>query len=282
MKSIKRLFKKLKYLIIILPFIGLVIFLPAVARAADIGNCSDYAWAEKFGYISFSGAGATPDYGVTVASAGLTGYAWSEKTGWINFDDAGDLYAVTNDGAGNLSGYAWSEKIGYISFDDPSVNDFYQVTIDGSGNFSGYGWSEKLGYINMNDAGALYGVTTTWVPITAPTVTTQEPTDKAITSVTAHGNITNTGGATVTTRGFKYGLTQTDTWDAHEDGSFDTGAFSLPITGLTKGTTYYVRSYAINSQGTGYGAYVQFTTTIQSDEIIFRRDVILDKDVILR
>jgi len=156
------------------------------------------------------------------------------------------------------------------------------VTIDGSGNFSGYGWSEKLGYINMNDAGALYGVTTTWVPITAPTVTTQEPTDKAITSVTAHGNITNTGGATVTTRGFKYGLTQTDTWDAHEDGSFNTGAFSLPITGLTKGTTYYVRSYAINSQGTGYGAYVQFTTTIQSDEIIFRRDVILDKDVILR
>ncbi|MCX6787065.1 MAG: hypothetical protein NTY93_00885 [Candidatus Kaiserbacteria bacterium] len=116
----------------------------------------------------------------------------------------------------------------------------------------------------------------------APTVTTQDPTDKLATSLTANGNIISIGSAAVTTRGFKYGLTQTDTWDVNESGSFSTGAFSLPITGLTKGTNYYMRSYATNSVGTVYGSYVALTTGLQSDETIFRNNVILNNNVILQ
>jgi hypothetical protein len=39
-----------------------------------------------------------------------------------------------------------------------------------------------------------------------------------------------------------------------------TGAFTSSITGLSSGTTYYVRAYATNSAGTVYGNQVSFTT----------------------
>ena len=118
--------------------------------------------------------------------------------------------------------------------------------------------------------------------VTAPTVTTQDPTNKLDTSLTANGNITSIGTAAVTTRGFKYGLTQADTWDVHEDGSFGTGAFTASITGLTKGTNYYMRAYATNSVGTVYGSYAALTTNLQSDAVIFRNNVILNNEVILK
>ena len=38
-----------------------------------------------------------------------------------------------------------------------------------------------------------------------------------------------------------------------------TGEFTSNITGLTAGTTYYVRAYATNAVGTSYGSQVSFT-----------------------
>jgi len=96
--------------------------------------------------------------------------------------------------------------------------------------------------------------------IVAPTVTTQAATSVAYTTATGNGNITNTGGENCTIRGFKYGLTQTDTWSVSDSGSFGTGAYTKGLTGLSNNTTYYIRAFATNSAGTGYGSYVSFTT----------------------
>lgn len=95
---------------------------------------------------------------------------------------------------------------------------------------------------------------------TTPTVTVQAPTDLAETTVTANGNITASGGENATVRGFKYGLTQTDTWDAHTNGSFPIGAFTKGLTGLGANTTYWIRAYATNSIGTSYSGWIQFQT----------------------
>jgi hypothetical protein len=38
------------------------------------------------------------------------------------------------------------------------------------------------------------------------------------------------------------------------------GTFTSTLTGLAQGTTYYVRSFATNAQGTAYGAEISFTT----------------------
>ena len=97
-----------------------------------------------------------------------------------------------------------------------------------------------------------------------PTVTTQAATDVDCNSATGNGNITSTGNATVTVRGFQYGIGGF-TANVSESGSFGTGAFDLSITGLQDDTEYQYRAFATNSEGTGYGSSVNFTTTASSD-----------------
>ena len=97
-----------------------------------------------------------------------------------------------------------------------------------------------------------------------PTVTTQIASSILYTTATANGNITDAGKGNATVRGFKYGLTQTNTWSTTENGSFGTGAFTGSITGLAPGTRYYIRAYTTNSAGTSYGAYQSFITAIPS------------------
>jgi len=113
---------------------------------------------------------------------------------------------------------------------------------------------------------ALYG---TGYILVKPSVVTNEVTgirrvDPS--KVNANGNVNNDGseGAEkVTTRGFKYGLTQADTWDIHEDGAWNEGVFSLEITEhLDPDTIYYVRAYADNIKGRSFGSYVQFRTAV--------------------
>jgi len=111
-------------------------------------------------------------------------------------------------------------------------------------------------------------------PVVAPTVTTQAATNIAQTSCTGNGNITATGGANATRRGFCYkagtsGDPTTSDSVAYDDGSFGTGAFTKSITGLSAGTSYRVRAYAVNSAGTGYGTTVDVKTLSASNFFLF-------------
>jgi hypothetical protein len=106
------------------------------------------------------------------------------------------------------------------------------------------------------------------VAVNRPTVsivTTSAATNIDKESFTGNGNITDTGGENCTRRGFCYiagtsGDPTTSDSVAYDDGSFGTGAFTKSITGLTAGTSYRVRAYAVNSAGTGYGTTVDVTT----------------------
>jgi hypothetical protein len=102
------------------------------------------------------------------------------------------------------------------------------------------------------------------IPV-APTVTTSAASSVTATSMTGNGNITADGGATVTRRGFCYmtgtsGDPTTANSVAYDDGSFSTGVYTKSITGLTGGTSYRVRAYAVNSVGTSYGTTQQAAT----------------------
>jgi hypothetical protein len=105
----------------------------------------------------------------------------------------------------------------------------------------------------------------TGTQLVAPAVTTAAATSITSTSAVLGGNVTNDGGAAVTDRGVVYSSTNTTpaiggvgvTRDANGTG---TGSYSKTISGLTPGTTYYVRAYATNSVGTSYGTVVSFTT----------------------
>ena len=95
-----------------------------------------------------------------------------------------------------------------------------------------------------------------------PTVTTNDVTSVTENSAVCGGNVTSDGNATVTARGVCWSTSQNPTTSDNKtiDGS-GTGSFTSNISGLTVGTTYYVRAYAVNSKGTAYGAQKTFTTT---------------------
>ena len=95
-----------------------------------------------------------------------------------------------------------------------------------------------------------------------PTVTTVSPTEVTSSSATTGGKITSDGGANITARGVVWSTDHNPTISLSTKTSDDTGtgSFVSSITGLQPGTTYYVRAYATNSQGTSYGEEVSFTT----------------------
>jgi uncharacterized protein (TIGR02145 family) len=94
-----------------------------------------------------------------------------------------------------------------------------------------------------------------------PVLSTSEVTDISSTTVTAGGSITDDGGLTVTARGVCWSTSQNPTIDDNKttDGS-GAGSFISKVTGLEKGTAYYLRAYATNNNGTGYGSTMTFTT----------------------
>jgi uncharacterized protein (TIGR02145 family) len=97
--------------------------------------------------------------------------------------------------------------------------------------------------------------------VNVPEVTTADVSEITQTTAQCGGTITSNGGATVTARGVCCSTNQTPTVADNKttDGT-GTGTFTSNITGLTAETTYYVRAYATNSEGTGYGSAKSFTT----------------------
>ena len=97
--------------------------------------------------------------------------------------------------------------------------------------------------------------------ITLPTVTTSQVTNITETSATGGGNVTDDGGATVTVRGICWSTSHNPTIsDSHGTSGSGLGDYTCLMTNLTPNTTYYVRAYATNSQGTAYGNELSFTT----------------------
>jgi uncharacterized protein (TIGR02145 family) len=96
---------------------------------------------------------------------------------------------------------------------------------------------------------------------TLAVVTTTSVTGITQSTATAGGNVTDDGNVEVTTRGVCWSTSQNPTASSSKtsDGK-GTGTFTSNITGLTPGTNYYVRAYAINSEGTSYGNEVTFSS----------------------
>jgi plastocyanin len=98
-------------------------------------------------------------------------------------------------------------------------------------------------------------------PITVPELTTSPITSITFTSATSGGISTSDGKSAITAKGVCWSTSSNPTIEDSKtnDGS-STGQFISNLTGLTAGTTYFVRAYAINTAGTAYGNEVSFST----------------------
>jgi uncharacterized protein (TIGR02145 family) len=99
------------------------------------------------------------------------------------------------------------------------------------------------------------------LPVAVPTLITTDVSGITQTTVTTGGTISNDGGVTITERGIVFGTsTNPTTSNTKITSGSGTVSFSINITSLTPNTTYYIRSYAINGVGTGYGNQQSFRT----------------------
>ena len=180
---------------------------------------------------------------------------------------------VTSDGGTEVTrrGVCWSTahepSVGDDHADNGTGTGFYTVDITDltpnttyyvrayAENVSGLSYGEEVEFTTAED-------------ISSPTVTTG-----AVEGTTAHGEVTNDGGAPVTERGICWGTEHSPSIEGnHATSGTGTGNFSVELTGLTPGTTYYVRAYAKNSVGTSYGNEVSLSTTanmptVTTDEV---------------
>lgn len=94
-----------------------------------------------------------------------------------------------------------------------------------------------------------------------PQPTTDVPTNVTQSSVTLGGVVSNDGGTAITACGICWGTEPEPTIaDNHIDIDATMEHFAVEVTGLIAETKYYVRTYATNRMGTGYGNEVTFFT----------------------
>lgn len=172
---------------------------------------------------------------------------------------------ITDDGGFSITsrGACWSTA------QNPTVSDFHSTDGSGTGTFTSnlnnltYNTTYYVRAYATNGAGTSYGEEKTFTTNKlAPTVTTDEVSSITANSAVCGGEVTSDGGANVTERGVCYSTSQHPTINnQHTSDGNGTGTFTSSLIGLEENTTYYVRAYATNSEGTSYGAQKAFTTT---------------------
>jgi uncharacterized protein (TIGR02145 family) len=172
---------------------------------------------------------------------------------------------ITSDGglAVSARGVCWSTAL------NPTIAN--SKTIDGNGVGSFISnipdlIPNTIYYVRAyatNSAGTGYGppMSFTTEIEQLPVLTTTSISDLQAFSASCGGTITSDGGGAITARGVCWSTSQNPviTNDHTSDGTGH-GIFTSSITGLTKGTTYFIRAYATNIAGTAYGQELSFIT----------------------
>jgi len=174
--------------------------------------------------------------------------------------------SIPSDGGAPVTerGVCWSTVTG------PTTADAKTTDGGGSGAFVSKvtgltaGVTYFLRAYATNDAGTAYGEEVSFKTLDSlvvPTVTTVAVNNIMVKSARSGGNVTEWGGSDVTARGICWNMTGDPTiLDEKTENGTGIGAFTSSLSPLTANTTYYVRAYATNATGTGYGAVETFTS----------------------
>ena len=194
--------------------------------------------------------------------------------------DVTNIAATTADCSGNVTadggvfvidrGVCWStDSYPLIGF-DPQTTDgtglgTYTSKITGLSPNTTYYVSAYA----TNFKGTGYGeIKTFTTDIGMPTVVTGDVTNRTATTADCSGNVTADGGAAVTARGVCWSTSENpSTSDSMTTDGTGVGTYTSNITGLSPKTTYYIRAYATNSEGTAYGKQKTFTTKAQMPSV---------------
>ena len=173
---------------------------------------------------------------------------------------------VTNDGGGNVT------ERGFVVGENPTptILDLkFPALIGGLGAYTLYITTLKEStkyYVRayaVNEKGVSYGNTHnfTTADIVLAKVITEKPSLVTSNSARISVVVANDGGSKIKEVGICYGLTPNPTLsDSKLRYELELGTFTVDIRDLRENSTYYVRSYAINSKGLAYGTEQSFKT----------------------
>jgi formylglycine-generating enzyme required for sulfatase activity len=123
-------------------------------------------------------------------------------------------------------------------------------------------------YAKLSDGRIIYGnnLNFTTTGNSTALVVTKQATDISANSFTLNGEVLQDGGSVINARGFVWGKSPNPilTNNLTTNGS-GLGTFQAVINGLTRNTTYYIRSYCINDQGVVYGNSIIVKTLLSSN-----------------
>ena len=172
---------------------------------------------------------------VTPASEAVVayGFCWSTSS---NPD------FTSNSGlSSSLTGGSFSLKIGSLS---PSTTYHYRAFAT---SVSGTYWGDDLTFTSLN--------------LVVPTLNTINPVTVSTTSVQSGGNILEAGGSAILEKGIAYSTSSNPTISGtHVVSSSISSPFTAIIPNIQSNTIYYIRSYATNGTGVGYGNEVVFNS----------------------
>ncbi len=141
------------------------------------------------------------------------------------------------------------------------LGSYSQTITNSSGNTTFY-----LKAYATNSYGTTFGneMSFTTLPPVLATVTTNSVTGITSTSANSGGNITDNGGGSITDHGVCWSTTPggESVSGAHASSGGGNGTFFDSFSGLSSGTTYYLKAYVISNVGTSYGNEVSFTTPV--------------------
>jgi uncharacterized protein (TIGR02145 family) len=198
-----------------------------------------------------------PERVIKLVTDSVTNITYNSCTVQATLIDAGSSHI-------DQHGFCWSDR------PDPTTEDFKNML--GPLNNTGIYTSKLTGllpnttyYVKAYASGTgdtEYGSEISFATLKGfATLTTAEVTDITLTTAVSGGNIIDDGGASITQRGVCWNKTGNPTLENSDDMTRDgtgTGVFTSTITGRTKGTTYYVRAYAINIIDTSFGDVREF------------------------
>ena len=233
------------------------------------------------GYSEISNSYSTADVSTTFGYVGgLVGY--NEQSTVKNSYSTGSVSGSWN--VGGLVGSEWNAQVNNSFWDTQTSGKTSSAGGEGKttaemqqfSTFSEAGWdfkgvgAEEIWNIgnSRNDGYPYLSFQYPGDPapadLTPPAVSIESVSDVTINGATVTVMISNTGNPKASNHGICWNTTGNPSID---DNSTDlgpvveAGQFTVELTGLEENTFYYVRAYAINSQGTSYSDAVQFAAS---------------------
>ena len=194
----------------------------------------------------------------TIGSSSATVYGNILFNGWCETVEEQGFQISTTADFSSFTIFQVIPDTTYADCDIPCPENVFSYSVTGLTSGTTY-------YVRAyatNSVGTAYGSEVSFTTLALPTVTTTAASNIGTATASSGGNVTASGGATVTARGVCWSTSHNPTIsNSKTTNGSGTGSFTSSLTGLTSGTTYYVRAYATNSVGTAYGSEVSFTTT---------------------